>query len=143
VSDEKSGDPRQYPHDVEVELHFLPTDAGGKTRPAFTGYRSQFFYDGHDWDTIHSYPDVPQVNPGDTVRAYVAFLSPNEHLGRVGVGTVFLVREGQRTLAYGKVTAVLGLEESARRERDRHQSEGSPNPSLGRTPPGRSPGSRR
>jgi translation elongation factor EF-Tu-like GTPase len=84
------------PGDVEVELTFLPTEHGGRKGPAFSNYRPQFYYAGHDWDALHEYPDVAQVNPGDTVRAYLTFLSPDEHLGRIKPGMAFLVREGQK-----------------------------------------------
>jgi elongation factor Tu len=106
---------RTFPHDIEVELHFLPTAAGGKSKPTFSSYRAQFFYKGHDWDAVHTYPDVEAANPGETVRAFLGFLSPHEHLGRVSVGMPFLVREGGQTVAYGVVTRILDLEASARR----------------------------
>ena len=83
--------------------------------PAFTGYRPQFYYNGHDWDAPHIYPDVMQVNPGKTVRAYLGFLSPKEHLGKVYVGMDFLVREGSRTVGKGVITKIIELEESANR----------------------------
>jgi len=103
------------PKDVEVEIVFLPTEAGEKKRSALSGYRPQFYYDGHDWDAVQTYPDVEQVNPGDKVRAYLAFLSPDAHVGKLSVGTMFLVREGQTTVGYGRVTQVLELEQSAQR----------------------------
>jgi len=105
-----------YPKDVEAEIFFLSAEAGGRKTPFFSGYRPQFFYDGHDFDAIQYYPDVERVYPGDKVRAYLAFLSPHLHVGNVGVGTMFLVREGFRTVGYGRVTQVLDLEQSARRD---------------------------
>jgi translation elongation factor EF-Tu-like GTPase len=66
-----------WPTDAEAEVIFLPTDAGGRKGPAFSGYRPQFFYDGQDWDAIQFYPDVQQANPGDTVRTCFAFLRPH------------------------------------------------------------------
>src|SRR4051812_364992 len=102
------------PRDIEVQLTFLPTDGGGRLGPVFRDYRPQFHYAGVDWDARHKYPDVTQVNPGDTVRAYLAFLSPAEHAGRIQGGMPFLIREGLKTVAYGVVTRVLELEESAR-----------------------------
>lgn len=107
------------PRDIEVRLTFLPTDSGGRHGPAFNDYRPQFHYAGHDCDARHEYPDVSQVNPGDTVRAYLAFLSPDQHSGRIEVGMPFLIREGLKTVAYGVVTQVLALEESARAARER------------------------
>ena len=101
--------------DIEVELRFVATEEGGRKGPAFSGYRSQFFYDGHDWDAVHEYPDGLQVNPGETVRAYLAFLSPQEHVRKLSPGKRFQCREGTRVIAEGRVLRILELEESARR----------------------------
>ena len=99
--------------DIEAEITFLPTEHGGRRGPAFNDYRPQFYYAGHDWDAAHEYPDVERVNPGDTVRAFLCFLSPDEHVGKVKPGTVFLIREGQKIVGYGSVTRILELENSA------------------------------
>lgn len=101
--------------DIEADIYFLTAQEGGRSKPAFDGYRPQFYYDGQDWDACQSYPDMKQVNPGDTVRTYLAFLSPDEHFGKVYVGMEFLIREGTRTVAKGVVTKILDLEESANR----------------------------
>lgn len=103
--------------DVEVMITFLPTEHGGRTGVR-SGYRPQFYYGGHDWDAVQHYPDFEEVQPGETVRAYLCFLSPDEHFGKLEPGTVFLIREGNRTVGYGKVTQLLGLEVSARRARE-------------------------
>jgi translation elongation factor EF-Tu-like GTPase len=105
----------KIPRDIEAEIYFLTPAEGGRATPAFDHYRPQFYYDGHDWDARHVYPDVKQVNPGDTVRAYLGFLSPAEHLGKVHREMPFEIREGARTVGRGKVTKVLELEESANR----------------------------
>lgn len=102
------------PRDVEAVVTFLPTEHGGRSTPAFSDYRPQFYYAGRDWDAPHEYPDVEQVHPGDTVRAYLAFLSPQEHIGKLSPGMPFLIREGQRIIGYGSITKVLELEASAR-----------------------------
>lgn len=102
------------PKDIEVEIYFLRPEEGGRSRPVFNDYRPQFYYNGHDWDARHVYPDVEQVNPGDKVRAYFGFLSPKEHLGKVHVGMEFLIREGSRTVGKGIVTKIIDLEKSAR-----------------------------
>lgn len=103
-----------YNADIECEVTYIPTEAGGRKKPAFSGYRPQFYYDGHDWDAIQNYPDVEQVNPGDTVRVIFTFLSPDQHFGKIEPGTLFLIREGTRTVGYGKVTKILDLEKSAK-----------------------------
>ena len=65
---------------------------------------------------------MKQANPGETVRVYLAFLSPHLHLGKVVPVKMFLIREGLKVVAYGRVTTVLALEESARRvtETEKH-----------------------
>jgi len=101
------------PH-IEARIEYVTTEAGGRQGPAHQGYRPQFYYKGLDWDAEHMYPDTEKVYPGDTVRAHLRFLSPGEHHGRVDVGMPFLVREGQRTVAYGVVTKIFeSLKEDA------------------------------
>jgi translation elongation factor EF-Tu-like GTPase len=117
---------RDLPKDIEAEIVFLPTDAGGRQGPAFSGYRPQFYYDGHDWDAIQTYPDVERVNPGDTVKAYLTLMSPAMHVGKLCVGTMFLLREGHKTVGYGRVTKVLDLERSAERGRKEAGNRDSP-----------------
>ena len=107
-----------WPKDFEAEVTFIPTDAGGREGPAFSGYRPQFFYDGHDWDAIQFYPEVEQANPGDTVKAYFSFLSPQMHVGKLVPGKLFLLREGRKVVAYGRVISILDLEQSAQRARE-------------------------
>jgi translation elongation factor EF-Tu-like GTPase len=101
------------PKDIEAEITFIPTEHGGRSGPAFNDYRPQFYYAGHDWDAPQEFPDVHQVNPGDTVRAFLCFLSPHEHVGKVKPGMPFLVREGTKIVAYGSVTRLIDLEASA------------------------------
>jgi translation elongation factor EF-Tu-like GTPase len=101
--------------DIETQMHFLSTEAGGRKSPAYSGYRPQFFYNNRDWDAEHEYPEVKVVRPGETVKALVRFFAPHEHLGKVHVGMPFLIREGSKTVAYGTVTEILDLEASAAR----------------------------
>ncbi|MFT5702670.1 MAG: translation elongation factor EF-Tu-like GTPase [Rickettsiales bacterium] len=104
----------EIPKDIEAEIYFLTSKEGGRSSPACDGYRPQFYYNNHDWDARHLYPDVEKVNPGDTVRTYLGFMSPQEHFGKVYVGMEFLVREGSRIVGKGKITKVLELEKSAK-----------------------------
>lgn len=112
------------PRDIEAEITFIPTEHGGRDGPAFNNYRPQFYYAGHDWDARHEYPDVDQANPGDTVRAFLCFLSPGEHVGRVKPGMAFLIREGAKIVAYGSVTRLMDLEGSAAAARSRSKGVG-------------------
>lgn len=99
--------------DIEATITFLPTDKCGRKSPAFKGYRPQFYYDGGDWLAAYEYPGVESVNPGDTLHAYICFGAPDQHVGKLHVGKPFLVREGQHIVAYGVITGILQLQESA------------------------------
>ena len=102
--------------DIEVELTYLPAEHGGRASPvAAHGYRPQFYYGTQDWDAEHEYPGREQVSPGETVTAQIRFLSPEAHLHTVRPGLPFLIREGHKTVAYGVVKRMLGLEANAAR----------------------------
>jgi translation elongation factor EF-Tu-like GTPase len=107
----------RFARHIEVEVHYLRAEHGGRSLPCTTGYRPQFFYDGKDGDAEHEYPDVEQVDPGESARAFLTFLSPQQHVGRVHPGMPFLVREGNRVVGYGVVRSLPNLERSAREAR--------------------------
>jgi translation elongation factor EF-Tu-like GTPase len=113
--------PPPLPHDIEAEITFLPASAGGRGAPVSSGYSPQSHYAGHDWDALHTYPDADQVHPGDTVRAWLTFFSPEEHFGKLHPGDPFLLREGRHVVAYGKVTRILDLPSSAHRAESRRK----------------------
>jgi translation elongation factor EF-Tu-like GTPase len=94
---------------IEAEIKFLTAAEGGKSKPARSGYRSQFHYGGRSWDAVHEYPDTPEAIPGQTVRALLSFLTPEEHRGHISVGMPFEIREGQRVVGRGTVTKLLAL----------------------------------
>src|SRR4051812_20239278 len=107
------------PRDVEVELEEIDAEHGGRQSQLWNDSRPQFFYLGHDWDCrveIIS-RQTPESRVG--VRAYLSFISPDEHELRLRVGSPFLLREGHKTIAFGIVTAIVDLLESARRARDK------------------------
>jgi len=107
----------RLPRDIEATIKFLTAEEGGRNTPIWSGYRGQFHYVGDDgvWDAPHEYPDVEKVMPGDSVRAYLAFMSPMEHLNRIKVGLPFEIREGYRLIGNGVVTKIIDLPESANR----------------------------
>ena len=102
-----------YLNDIEAEITFLTSEEGGHKGPVYSGYRPQFYYDGNDWDAVQNYVGVFEVYPGQTVTTQLSFLSPQCHFGRLYPGKEFLIREGQRVVAHGKVTKILDLEKSA------------------------------
>jgi elongation factor Tu len=108
--------------DIEAEIYYLPPEHGGRSTPAFSGYRPQFYYRGRDWDAQHEYLDTDRALPGETVRAHIEFLAPAQHLGKVVEGMPFLLREGNRTVGYGSVLKIIDLPQSAARDSSRDQT---------------------
>jgi len=79
----------------------------GRSTPVESGYHPQFCYGGVCWSAVHTYIDADAVHPGQTVRAYLTFLSNLEyHLARIDVGMEFTVQEGSREIASGRVLGV-------------------------------------
>jgi len=96
------------PH-IEATVRFLRTDEGGRSHPAYSGYRPQFYYDGHDWDGEHVFLGVAEANPGDMVTTRITLGSPESHTGKIHPGMGFELREGTRVVATGIVTRLLNL----------------------------------
>ena len=108
--------------DVETEITYLSTENGGREGYVASGYRGQFHYGGQDWDAPQYFVNSERVEPGETVTARLRFLSPQAHIGRLEVGTVFLIREGHKTVGYGKVTKMLNLEAHAFEVSSKHDA---------------------
>ncbi len=101
------------PPDVEAEITFVSTEAGGRTGPVFSPYSPQLHFAGDDWDAVHEYPDVEAVYPGQTVRALLRFVRPEHAVDHIHTDLEFRIREGERVVAHGRVTKILHLAESA------------------------------
>lgn len=96
--------------DIEAQITFFSTTEGGRKSPAKSGYRCQFRYDGQDWFGMHTFPNVENVYPGDTVKSYVTFLNPEEHRSGLCIGKEFFLVEGAHVTARGIVTRIIELE---------------------------------
>jgi elongation factor Tu len=89
-------------------LHALPASEGGRHTPFGINYRPQFYVrttdvpGSIDLITIDGEP-VLQVQPGDTVDVEVSLGAAIA----MAPGLAFTVREGNRTVGVGQVTAVL------------------------------------
>ena len=115
---------------IEALITLLPAEQGGRKTPARSGYRPQFYYDGHDWDARQDYGDVAEVLPGESVTARLTFLSPQCHIGKIQPDMEFLLREGQRVVGQGTVTRILNLEANAERARRDSGDCGAPWPDM-------------
>ena len=101
--------------DIEATLTVLPTAHGGPTTAFVSGARPQFYYQGQDHGCQITIPNDRTLNPGETSQALFTFLNPEDHWGKLVIGTPFLLRHGQKVVAYGSVSNLLQLEQSAKR----------------------------
>jgi len=93
------------PHQkFEARMYALTKEEGGRHTPFETNYRPQFFFHTTDVSGGMDLGDRDLVMPGDTLDRVVVTLGKPVAL-EVGAG--FAVREGNRTVAAGTVTALL------------------------------------
>jgi hypothetical protein len=93
-----------------VELTLLPESHGGRHSGVASGYRPQLYLLGDDWDAIHDYGSIENLAPGQPTIAELTFPNPKNHIGRLFAGLPFLLREGNRTIGYGRILQILNSE---------------------------------
>ena len=96
-------------HDLEADITFLATEAGGKSNAARSGYRpgNDFGLRGMHNDAHYEFVEVDAVAPGQTARARLWLLAPEYQAGRLHPGFEFTVHEGTRLVARGVIVEVV------------------------------------
>lgn len=94
---------------IEAELTFLTADEGGRRSPVRSGYRVVHDFYGMQpfTDAVHVYPGREEVHPGETAIAELTLFAPESHRGRLSPGMLFVVREGARVVARGRILRLL------------------------------------
>ncbi len=97
------------PPDLIAQIDFLPTEQGGRTLPAHSGYRPNhdFGLKGTLNDAAHEYIGQEAVAPGESVLANLWLLAPEFQAGRLYPGFRFTVQEGSRVVGRAVVQQVL------------------------------------
>lgn len=93
---------------VQAEIIFLSPEQGGRLTPTIANYyyRPQFYIDGHDYDAMHTYPDLKrgdQIQPGKKHCVLLEFMSPQLIWPKLEVGKAFQIREGAKVVATGTI----------------------------------------
>ncbi|WP_157667466.1 hypothetical protein [Comamonas serinivorans] len=93
--------------DLEVELHLLPTESGGRAEAPLQGYRvpHDFGLPGEMNDGLYEFTGEPPA-PGASQRAFVWLLAPDRNYGRFEPGFEFSIWEG-RNIGTGRIICVL------------------------------------
>lgn len=93
--------------ELEVDIHYLLPEEGGRRHGIVSGYRGQFYYYGHDWDAVQTLLDRDICHPGETARVHLNMLSPHCHIGMFHTRQEFDIREGPQTVAKGIIRTIL------------------------------------
>lgn len=94
--------------DVEADVTFLPTSAGGRLSAVSSGYRpSHLIAEDYLTTGMHEYVGTDLVEPGDTARARITFLSPEVYPNSLWVGRVLALHEGSRVVGSAKIVAIM------------------------------------
>ena len=94
--------------DIEGQFYVFPTRQGGRTTPAFSGYRPQHkIHDTYQTSGQHEYLNATQVAPGETVATKVWLLTPDVYPNSLWVGREIGVFEGSRQVGTLTVTCIV------------------------------------
>lgn len=94
--------------DVEAEITLLSTAEGGRSAPAWSGYRP-----GHavreDYVTtgVHHYIGCEKVSPGETVRGTITFITPEAYPNCLWIGREIDIQEGSRIIGRARITRIF------------------------------------
>jgi len=97
----------QHRRDILATITLFSTAEGGRTTPALTGYRPQLRYGENGWSAIHEYIGTDAVDPGQTVQAFLTFMSSEPHEGKLFPGLTFDLCEGSRVIGKGTIIKIL------------------------------------
>lgn len=93
--------------DIIAEVHFLPTESGGRRGPTpSNSFGCPFFFEGELFDCVMFLDDIGSIPPGSTVTLPIWFLSPGLIKPRLSAGSEFSLWE-IGVIANGKVMEKL------------------------------------
>lgn len=96
------------PGDCEAVVTFLSTEEGGRQGPARSGYRPHHrVRDDYLTTGIHQYIDQEWVQPGESARAYITFITPEAYPRCLWIGRVLYVQEGSKVVASARIVRVF------------------------------------
>jgi translation elongation factor EF-Tu-like GTPase len=102
--------------DFRATIFFVPTDAGGRSTPVFSGYRPPLFFPSdpaYEHDAVITLEGRDRVSPGEESVVRIRFLAPDcPHQHLLKPDAPFEVREGARVVGRGKILQVLRRRET-------------------------------
>ncbi len=94
--------------DCQAVVVFLPTEDGGRPAPVSSGYRPHHAVREDLLTTgLHEYLDTDLVHPGESARANIVLLTPEQYPKCLWVGRILQVQEGTHLVARAKITHIF------------------------------------
>lgn len=103
------------PH-VEAEITLFPTEKGGRTEAAYTGFRPAHKVKDDYLTTGHiEFTDKEKLEPGETGKATIFFITPEVYPRCLWVGKEIALQEGSHVIGCAKITKIMNktLEKSS------------------------------
>jgi hypothetical protein len=95
------------PPDIIAEVHFLPTESGGRKGPTPSNrFGCPLLFESELFDCVMFLDNIDSISPGSTVTLPIWFLSPDLIKPRLSVGSDFGLWE-IGVIANGKVVEIL------------------------------------
>lgn len=99
--------PKRDP-DVEAIVTFTPMEDGGRSCPAFSGYRpNHLVLPGYLTSGHHEYRQKDRVLPGESAETEIWFITPEAYPNSLMAGQTISVQEGSRVVGSAKILKVL------------------------------------
>jgi translation elongation factor EF-Tu-like GTPase len=95
--------------DFTAELYYYTKEQGGRSTPAFIGYRPQVKFPFSEMQTsgYQKFLDRDKVYPGETVTAEITIISIDHFKHQIYPGLEFEFREGSKVIGRGTVQQIF------------------------------------
>jgi hypothetical protein len=94
--------------DVEAEVTFLATSAGGRSTRALSGYRpAHLIREDYLTTGIQQYIGTDGASPGETVRAHITFITPEAYPRSLWENKIVVMQEGSRVVGHARISKIL------------------------------------
>ena len=107
----------QVDSDFTALLKYRTAEEGGRTLPAFSGYRPTIKFEFEDIQSsgVQKFIGRQEVHPGETVEAEIKIYATDYFEGKLYEGLKFEFREGQNIIGTGRILKILNMRLSASR----------------------------
>jgi translation elongation factor EF-Tu-like GTPase len=97
-------------NDIEAKIILLKSDGNrqGKHKPVYSGYRpAHLIRDDYLTTGEHYYYGDVILEPGETVRGTITFITPEAYPRTIWIGKIIRIQEASKIVGYAVVTKIF------------------------------------